>query len=416
MNDSLKPASTNTTNRKVAFFAALVGFALVNVVLFGFHKLYEPPIAKAILSSSPNASVHRKEWSWWPARQWFEQKSAPDVVLFGSSQMNSAVCAADAQHLIQAIDSLTHRRAVLLEHLMQQEFNKPVTIFNLATPGAMCSDAFMCSRALFTNELQPKVVVMGIAPRDFIDNTLSYAAETEPYKFYSRFVSPGKLLGNAYHDIFSWLQFGLDNLPSRRLGCYLQDLASDVPADFDESAAVHQDALAAVLGNGMAQPGKWLVPANIPPMWVDNSKEYKNRFKNPNTPVYESERLFFDAFLADMQAKHISVIVVGMPTLPMNRQLLSQRFWAHFRTRVATTCALHNAEFLDLTDSPVFVKGDYLDTVHLNAKGGAKFFNILAKYARADSLVTASLNGTPTNVPLDNGTQTATKLPREQHL
>jgi hypothetical protein len=401
----------------VAFFAALGGFAVLNVALYTARDLYQPSIDKAVLASNPNASVHRKEWSWWPARQWLEQKSAPDVVLFGSSQMNSAVCAGDAQYLFQAIDSLTHRRAALLEHDMQGEFDRPVTVFNLATPGAMCSDAYMESQALFARGLQPKAVIIGISPRDFIDNTLTYAAETEPYKFYSRFVGPGKLLKNAYHDVFSWLQCGIDYLPFRRLGCYLQNVASDVPADKEQSPEAHADALAAVLGNGMAEPGKWLVPANIPPMWVDNSKEYKNRFKNPNTPVYESEKAFFNAFLADMQEKKIAVIVVGMPTLPLNRQLLSHRFWQRFHTTVSNICAVHNAEYLDLSDSPIFVKADYLDTVHLNAQGGAKLFQILAKYAHADSMVTASLNQPPSNSPVPSGTETATKpVSAEKHL
>ncbi|HEY9791037.1 MAG TPA: hypothetical protein V6D22_11595 [Candidatus Obscuribacterales bacterium] len=392
MND-LNATPTNKT--RVAFFAALVLFALANAVVYCFHHYYQPPIQTAVLNSNINAASHTREWTWWLARKWLEQRKAPDVVLFGSSQMGSATAACDAQHQFKVVDALLDRHAVTLEDNLQERLGHKVTVFNLAQPGAMCSDTYMASKALFTPETQPRVVIIGIAPRDFIDATMPYAAATEPYKFYSRYISAGKLTLTAYNDVTSWLQMGIDFLPCKRLGTYLQGLAAegnvehfDVPAD-----PAHNTALSAVLGAGAAEPGKWLVPANIPQsLWMDNTKEYKHRFQRPNAPVYEAERTFFDAFLNNMQARGITVVVVGMPSLPMNRKLLKPKFWSEFRSCVAHTCALHRAQFLDLTDSPVFIKDDYLDTIHLNARGGAKLFNILANYCAADEAVVAQLN------------------------
>jgi hypothetical protein len=393
-----EPDATPRTKPRVAFFAALVLFALANVVVYLFHQYYQPPIQTAVLNSNINAASHTHEWTWWLARKWLEQKRAPDMVLFGSSQMGSAICASDAQHMFKVVDALTHRHVVTLEDNLKERLGRPVTVFNLAQPGAMCSDTYMASKALFTPETQPRVVIVGIAPRDFIDATMPYAAATEPFKFYSRYISAGRLTFTAYNDVMSWLQFGIDYLPCKRLGTFVQGLAAEGNVEHfdDPSATPGKTALNAVLGAGAAEPGKWLVPANIPAnMWVDNTKEYKHRFQRPNAPVYEAERTFFDAFLSNMQARGITVVVVGMPSLPMNRKLLTRKFWSDFRSNVSHTCTLHSAQFLDLTDSPVFVKDDYLDTIHLNARGGAKLFNILANYCAADEAVVAQLNASP---------------------
>ena len=377
---------------KVAFSAAVLIFCLANVALTSFSKLYEPTIESAVMEPGADTNNHTKTWSWWLARKWMEEKQAPDVVLFGSSQMGSALCAADAQQLFQVIDSLTHRHASTMEIYLSKMLNHPVSVFSLASPGAMCSDAFMASKALFDKKHTPKVVVLSLAPRDFIDNTMPYPAVTEPFKFYSHYVNPGKLTAAAYLEPMSWLQLAMDSVPFRKLGNYVQTscFVSDANSTPRQTAA--NNALAAVLGGGEALPNKWLVPANIPPMWVDNSKEYLRRFKDPHPPVYKSELAFFDHFLSEMHARGIKVLVVAMPSLPMNRQLLPESFWTEFRRRLSTDSAQHGAQWMDLTNDPSFAKADYLDTVHLNAGGGAKLFHKLSERINSDPNLAAALH------------------------
>jgi len=79
-----------------------------------------------------------------------------------------------------------------------------------------------------------------------------------------------------------------------------------------------------------------------------------------------------------MQQEDIKVLVVGMPSLPMNRALLPDSFWQEFRGQLLATTKAHGAEWLDLTDSTAFEKSDFLDTVHLNASGGEKLFALMA--------------------------------------
>lgn len=362
--------------KPLAFSIALGLFAITNLAVASVSSIYKPTVEKVAFRYSEDDS-RTKPWSWWLARKWLQEPTAPDVVLFGSSQMGSAMVASDAKHLYEAVDALTHRHASTFEAELSKRLKRPVSAFSLASPGAMCSDAFMASSALFTNGKKPKLVVMGISPRDFIDNTMPYPAATEPFKFYSQFVNTGELTKHSYDGAFAWLQYGMENMPCRKLGTYIQ---ANISSPNETSASIKRanTALAAVMGGGEAVPGKWLVPAVIPPMWSDNTKEYQVRFRNPAAPVYRSELAFFEGFLKKMQAENISVLVVGMPSLPMNRHLLPAPFWKNFRETIAQTAAANDAEWLDLTDSENFSKADFLDTVHLNAEGGEKLFSCIA--------------------------------------
>lgn len=376
--------------KPLAFTVALALFAIANVAVASMSSLYQPTVEKVAFRWSEDDS-RTKPWSWWLARKWLQQPKAPDVVLFGSSQMGSAMVASDAKHLYEAIDALTHRRAATLEDALSKRLDRPVSIFSLASPGAMCSDAFMASSALFKDGKRPKLVVIGVSPRDFIDNTMPYPAATEPFKFYSQFVNTGDLTQHSYDGVFAWLQFGMESMPCRKLGTYIQTNLT-APGEVSSSSKKANSALAAIMGGGEAVPGKWLVPAVIPPMWSDNTKEYQVRFKNPKAPVYRSELAFFERFLSKMQNEGVAVLVVGMPSLPMNRQLLPDSFWQQFRETVATTASANGAQWLDLTDSAEFSKSDFLDTVHLNAEGGEKLFSRIADTISKRTELCNSLN------------------------
>lgn len=362
--------------KPIAFSIALILFVLVNVGVASFSSIYQPSVEKIAFQWSED-DQRVKPWSWWLARKWLQQPAAPDVVLFGSSQMGSAMVSADAKHLYEVVDALTHRRAVTLEDELKNRFGHRVNVFSLASPGAMCSDAFMASSALFKDGMKPKLVVIGVSPRDFIDNTMPYPAATEPYKFYSQFVDPGPLTKHSYDGAFAWLQYSMESLPCKKLGAFIQTSMTS-PTTPGDIKGKPNTALAAIMGGGDAVPGKWRVPAVIPPMWADNTKEYKLRFRNPHPQVYVAEKAYFEAFLSKMQREGVAVLVVGMPSLAMNRALLPDSFWNEFRRHLSVTTQAHGAEWLDLTDSAVFQKSDFLDTVHLNAQGGEKLFSTVA--------------------------------------
>jgi hypothetical protein len=380
----------------VAFFAALAIFGAINVAAYFVMSANPPRIEKEIFNLSADRQGSNKPWSWWLARKYLELGHAPDVVLLGSSQMGSAVCTADAQYTSKVVDALTYRKAVVLQDEISQGVGHPIEVFNLASPGAMASDAYLASRALFQPGLRPKVVIIGVSPRDFIDNTMPYPAATGPFKFFSKYASPGDLLSDSYCTPMGKVQLLNDWLPTRRLGSELMSMFAGKQENSTPKTRQAANVLAAISGAGDAIPGAWPVPANIPNVWVDNTREYKNRYHNGHPELYDVEMKYFQAFLSAMDQSGVRVVVVAMPSLPMNRALLSLNFWREFKETLSANCKTYNACWLDLSDSSEFEKSDYLDTVHLNARGGLKLFPRIAAYTTTTPIVASQLRPSST--------------------
>jgi hypothetical protein len=137
---------------------------------------------------------------------------------------------------------------------------------------------------------------------------------------------------------------------------------------------------------------QWVVPPHIPKdVFIDNTKEYKSRYANPYPKLYKAELKFFNEFLSLMKEKNIQVLVVGMPSLWPNRCLLPAAFWSDWRAELGGACKSHDVAWYDLTDSPQFDSGDYLDMVHYNAQGGEKLFQVISDYIAKNERMVACL-------------------------
>jgi hypothetical protein len=389
------------SNRRLlsSFVVAAVLFLLANLILVSNYVPQARHLDRAAVDpKNVDHPVQKqaKSWSYWVAKGYIEQNRAPDVVLFGSSQMGSAIACADAQLRESLVDTVTHKELWSLEsELTKQLSGRPVRVFNASIPGCMISDVDLMSKVLFRDSgMKPKVVVLGIAPRDFLDNTLTSPSGTEPWHFFSQFVPTYEWPAQAFPDFFANLDWQVNQHTMRELAPLAQALLGTTHVDEQQALEGKKSdtPLAAVLGTlGEVKAGQWIVPANIPPMWKDNSAEYKNRFRDSRHPIYKTERQFFKAFLARMKKEEIQVIVVGMPSLPVNRALLPDRFWARFHNDMATACGENTAVYLPLYSDPEFEIADYLDTVHLDATGGLKLFARIASVMAQDKDIKVAL-------------------------
>lgn len=362
----LKPFSSLT------FIVAIALFAIVNLLLYKTNYVSKRhSISEVLIQARQEAKaseVSKHSWSWWLSKLYEEQVKAPDVVVFGSSLLGSAHASVDAQYLFQLTDVLIHRRMSYLENQLANRLGHKVTIFSLASPGEMISDFYVISKALFAPGKKPKLVIATIAPRDFIDSTLAYPAATDHYKFFSNYVDFATQNNLAYPDFFSRLAAEIERLPLKRISkLAMFGQAESAKTDWNQSEL------------GYIKPGMALVPAAAVPKQVDNSKEYAERFREPFGPNYENEMQFFRLWLAEMKKQGISTMVFCMPTTKSNRELLSQAFWQRFRRDVSAACKANNSDWVDLSDSGLFVQSDYLDTVHLNAYGAVRLFPVIAE-------------------------------------
>ena len=388
-----------TSTQRTAIFAsqtllALCAFALVNLAYLAFPEKAIVPAREAILKNGAQLPMSHT-FTGWAARAFVNQRESADVVLLGSSQMGSAVFASDAQRLNKVLDCLLHRKGVSLAVELEKRLGHPVSVFNWSLGGEMVSDAYMISKSLLVGNQKPKLVVIGVSPRDFIDNSLQYAGSTEPFHFFSPYVDLGNLSQYAFPDLIDHLAWALEkNFPIRKLRDEKVRALTEYTNAPVQPLPGRQFLRTISGGAGDVKLGEWVITANIPNMLLDNTKEYQSRFRDSNPAIYGPELKFFDALLAMMKKSTVRVLVVGMPSLKPNRVLLSHSFWQTWRSNMMSLCKTNDANWIDLTDSSRFDMYDFLDTVHMNAAGGAKLFNIVADTIAGEPQLADSLNHT----------------------
>ena len=374
------------------FSAATIGFFLINalviaVVLMAGSNLPGASVAQDVQINNLGQTPMYGCWSWWSAHAFFEEERVPDVVLLGSSLVNSAAWAADALTLYRPIDCAVHHRVVTLERALTRftgltGVDRPHAI-NCAIGGAVASDYYFMSRALFNGDRKPKLIVLGVAPRDFIDNKVETPCETEPFLLFSRYVDFDSKVSRAFSSplerFMSELDWRFDKLPLRRLHPMVTQFFTEEGAFTQRTMPANQ--LLAALSNGAltVRPGQVIVPFTVSDTWHDNTEEYARRYKNPWPRIYRDEMYFFEQTLKYLKSRDIKVLVVEMPTLPCNRSLLPQSFWSKYATELRTACLRQQIDFVDLSAMANFPKSDYVDTVHVNWYGGIKALNLIAK-------------------------------------
>ena len=366
------------------FIVACLLFVLINTITYiALSQSHQNLNPQELLSNTLNKTKEHS-FSWWTAHEFISEKQALDIALIGSSQMGSATFSADAQFLQKSVDVLKDRHAVTLESDLKQALKQNVTVFNCSQGGFMVSDAYMMCKALFYGSHKPKMVIIGVSPRDFMDNSVVSPATTDPFQFYLPCVNLGNLKNYSFSDPLAQLGWLLNkDLPLKQVqqkllpNTYLSNANKEESQSTSSAEANGQNGVMLAFFNAMRnlQPGKLLIPANIPPGLIDNTKEYKHRYRDSNPPVYKQEIVYFNTLLKYLNDSHIQVLVVGMPSLSQNRALLTDDFWTNFREMVTKNCKDNNAKWLDLSqEDNYFTVDNYLDTVHLNATGGAKLF------------------------------------------
>lgn len=394
------------------FIIAVAGFAAVNCLVANAMGATSAKLTRETISQQNELTPLFGSWTWWMAKGFLDQSAAPDVVLLGSSQMNAAARATDAKFINRSVDCVLHREVFSLEDKLSKAGLKRMNVANCSLDGAMASDYWMTAKALLQSNLKPKVVVLGISPRDFIDNKLVSASSTEPFRFFSRYVDNSKLASLAYPDPIAragaQLEQTCNSLPTRALHGPIDTFLASNPLRPEKSQT--QEVLGVVRDSAMmVKPGDFMEPAKNEGFWVDNSHEYTGRYKNSSPPCYPIQISFFKEFLTVMRDQGTKVLIIGMPTLPQNRNLLNENFWHSYRNQIASICQEGGATWLDISDDPQFDHASFVDTVHVNSRGGAKLFDVITQKLTSDSTLSAALKSTK---DADLAYTNKTKLPQ----
>lgn len=396
--------------RESTALAAVLVFAAIIALRCATAADETTTLSADTFRNSRNERLQQGNWEWWTLRDYVLNRRDSDIVFMGSSQMACALASAEMKGRAYPIDLVVHRNSEAAESMLKTARGIRPSTCTLALGGAMISDQYMIARSLFNDKNKPQLVVLGINPRDFIDNTLQTMSSTEVFQLLSAHVSLGELNRVAYSDSASWFGWQVKRISAPAiaaldgLGTRVLKLAESVlpPEDrrvLNPDEGIDLDVLlklaATNSSEGLVAKAKieklknpnFLQPNTDPDsigprkcwlgnpdgLFEDNTNEYVKRYKNPDPPIYASQKVFFTNLLAYLKEKDIPVLVVGMPSLWPNRDLLPPAFWSEFKKRVVADCTKYGADWMDLSElDDRFTSADYLDLVHLNSLGGSK--------------------------------------------
>ena len=381
-------------------------------------------VANALLSvSSPGLSVAAIDlpsshtWEWWRSCSFLKRKSAPDVVLMGSSLMMIPVSVLDADYLGANLDAVFHDHSVYMEGLLSKRLisrnliskslrpgvavDQSVSCFNFAVPGGMVSDDYMIQRALFKKTNAPKLIVLGLTLRDFIESHVPCAGATSTFKYFKRFFDIDDIVDIAmpqFWQRFDYWQSKLVYMVGERLNLQaefsqlvrnnIQSVAQIFGSEkfgfkFRASEGVFSasDSTGNVARNlkSEAEPGDFVLKAGQIYPYEDNSSEYRKRFASPSEKLFGAEKSFLAKLLSEANQKGIKVILVNMPLTACNMALMPQGYYQRYLDTLRSEAGAAHDQVLDLNTGTKFGISDFRDTAHMNAKGGKKLIDSIVE-------------------------------------
>lgn len=341
------------------------------------------------LSKAVTANLDRSE-TFSTACVYRSQAQAPDVVLLGSSLMVAPVMQAEAMHLGRPFPRFEHRQATFISDLLSSTVGARPNVFCFAVAGEAVSDAYLIAKHVLVGSKKPKVIVYGLAPRDFQDNTCPGIDSTEAFNVLSDL--------NDVKDVAGKNSFSFDrsaNLVLARVSSlwkYRNDIRAVATLRLKKSMErvlpwVVFDKYDQYGNLGPHRKGQYPEEAigkiqAFPNVAMENSgyiktiQQYIRRYRPENKPAVEQQFEHLDKLIKLCHENQIELLLVNMPLSKTNIGLLPDGFHKNYLSRLQDICQQSNVQLLDLS-SLYNGEESYTDTVHLKPDVSKAFLSTL---------------------------------------
>lgn len=336
---------------------------------------------------SPNRS-----WIYWSVRDFKAQPKAPDIVLMGSSLMLEALNTGDATYLHAPQTVTLHHTSYCLQDDIEKITGKKPSVFSFAIAGQMASDAYAITSTLLKDKSKPNTIVYGIAPRDFMDNTLTNVGSTETFRYLSRvgdlhsaFAASNPPFWDTVDNSLSQISFLYEHRAD--FLCLQQQAIKNIlnlfgKQDYDNyHVPFNLRKIAMVnLPEDVACNETQVNPYGDPPVpYLDNLPEYKQRYAHMNNKMFKNQLLYLGKLLQFGKQQNIRIVLVNMPLTADNVSIMPTGFYDQYLQNVSTLASQNNAQLIDFNDPKLFNRGYFADSAHLNGLGGIRFFELLSE-------------------------------------
>lgn len=356
-------------------------------------------------------------------RQCIESKTNPDVVILGSSLTVTALSYPDFNLGLAPMNELNscYIQSRLLDSLLKESVRKEFKTVNLSCLAATPADAYMLTCELFRRKKKPQILIYGIEPRAMADNLTplggalggKVALELTPY-----YDSPG-MIENVHlgaHRIYraaapAPVKMYVSDLNKKlgRLGenPKQEEVQNTLVSHFwhlyrvkNEIASLMQNKTEVLFSfrqkntksksiTETSSPKVSCIPQNL--ALTENTKTEQNKpwdtvssarmkkqlvqYKVHYMPANQekmSQNTEILKKMAELCKKNaVTLCLVKMPISKENQELVPAEIAQAYDANLALIAQKYDSILLDLRQG--FESTDFMDTVHLNAKGGEKF-------------------------------------------
>ncbi|HEY9679430.1 MAG TPA: hypothetical protein V6C76_15590 [Drouetiella sp.] len=395
---------TSSTLLRSRFIWAAVFVLLVDVAL-----LITNPFGKI----DPGRLPSPHSWEWWRTQSYLSAPKAPDVVLLGSSLVMIPTPMLDADYINKPFDCVHHDHSIYMEDRLHELTGKNnMSCINLGLPGGMISDDYMVARYLLDGERKPRVAVLGITLRDFIEHHVQYPATSHPYRYFSQFMDTSDIVEIAMpqlwqradylwgHNFVLWgKRLQMQAIADEQVKKLIAPVQSTKVAVNPVTDAERNKTLAAKL-KAIAEEGEFMMEPRKVTLFEDNTSEYRSRFRGDKHELFDAECAFLEKTLKLLKERNIEVVVTNMPLMPANMAIMPPGLYDKYMTIAKKLSAENGCTFLDLnTQSGQFDISDFRDTAHMNGHGGKKFLDAVdITIATNSQLRTAITDGAKSSI------------------
>lgn len=371
----MKASIVKDTAKKFAastFLLSLALFLVSDVLLRNqFHKTVVEAPEKALSTNLRSASKLPKCLS---------STQDPEIVLLGSSlmlvptvrlddQFNNKRARYDRWYLRNVVHNYTD--AVFFQSLINKELKEPVTVADMAVTASMQSDHYFVLQHYLASGKRPKLIVLGVAPRDFLDNNRKNVTDTPVFRTVS--------------DVSNLADVASENTPIKVL-----DFAAECAVHCYRMRESYQKIVGRLVEDKLGRGGDAQdqdVPRyeRNPNAFKEDLAVYSAMYLPLNMESFKTQSRFLEKFLQLAEAQNIPVLLVDMPITEENRKILPSQFQETYTNQLRTLATKHGAHLYTPGSDCHFSVSDFDDSVHLNAEGGAKLFGKIAKLIGQDA-------------------------------
>ena len=304
-----------------------------------------------------------------------------------------------------------------LEHSLKAKSKAPIKLAMAAVPGSMVSDQYFLLKEAVGQKRAPSLLILTLAPRDFIDNEVGLRLEETPLRRVLSFLSSNRhffppslsaqgwqLCLESHRRFFSLIQKRVRRAlvlwacavlhREENLWSSQQRMLSNKNGQSD-SGLPKAPAIDAANSNKSGQISEKIGQSNA---FAEDLIVYRRRYLPLNRALYSMQCSYLDDLLILAKDQKIGVVVFLMPLSAENRQLLPNGWLKQFSLNCKNQVAQFGFDIYDLNEGAyesTFHRSDFVDSVHLSLSGAEKFYSIFVQKLLESPTAARSLHHTP---------------------